>query len=519
MAITAPSPPDQKKYLFAFTLAAFALLLPWLYFVIQLRIPGDAAFLFTGAQHILAGHAMSEYFYDNNPPMSFLIYLPAALLNQLGIPPAVSILSYTMVLIVLCYGILLICLSKWKDIPPYITAIIIGGYLTGITTLCTQEFNQKDQLISIALMPFLFLQLTITYKHDLPKAFVIIALAFLTPFILIKPHYGLLPTALLVHRYIKNKSIKECILAADTIILALGCIIYGIAILMFFPDFLSKTLPMALKLYVYDTLGLKTTQTSIAFIIFAGILLSLALYSKPENRPKSFPLLFFPVMLILSTIPFWVQNKGFGLHMLPMLPFLLTSIAQTVYLYIPHTTLKKATPFLPLTVIILLGYAMMGMQNKVSTHEDYKNSSLAKIIHEKAGKGSFFFETYSTNIFYTQTLYINNTIGSRFPSLWFLSNIGALPAKEKNRLLDKFCTMMAEDLQRYKPKLIGLLDHDNDPHQNLMDVSFKRHAALQEQWKHYKYDSTITIKRSELSDFFKKEQTEVTYNLFVRKEN
>ncbi|MBI3442113.1 MAG: hypothetical protein HY052_09995, partial [Proteobacteria bacterium] len=64
----------------------FLCALPWLFFHIQSAVHGDVAFLSMAAQRVLAGQRMVDAYFDNNPPMSYLIYIPAALLSKLGIP-------------------------------------------------------------------------------------------------------------------------------------------------------------------------------------------------------------------------------------------------------------------------------------------------------------------------------------------------------------------------------------------------------------------------------------------------
>ena len=67
-------------------LAAALLFLPWAYVQSQISINGDAVWLTHAAQEFLRGQRMTDAYFDNNPPMSYLAYIPAAGLVAGGVP-------------------------------------------------------------------------------------------------------------------------------------------------------------------------------------------------------------------------------------------------------------------------------------------------------------------------------------------------------------------------------------------------------------------------------------------------
>ena len=118
---------------------------------------------------------------------------------------------------------------------------IIFGYLIPVTLFMQVEFGNKDHLIAIVLLPFLVAQLNIDYKttHTAPIYWAIFILA--TPFILMKPHYGLLPACMLGYRFFTGRRFKV-LLDADFQCLAVGAMLYLAITLVWFNDYVTDVL-------------------------------------------------------------------------------------------------------------------------------------------------------------------------------------------------------------------------------------------------------------------------------------
>ena len=84
----------------AMTLALF---LPWLIMQKDVSLPADMAWLTIAAQHILSGDRMTDAFFDNNPPLCYLIYIPVALLISAGLPMELATYIFS-VLFVECFS-------------------------------------------------------------------------------------------------------------------------------------------------------------------------------------------------------------------------------------------------------------------------------------------------------------------------------------------------------------------------------------------------------------------------------
>ncbi len=493
----------MKYTSFYYFIVIFIIFTPWLMIQIPTRISGDAAFLYMGLEMLMQGKAMSEYFYDNNPPMSFLIYYPAALLNKIGISThfaiQIYIIAFTLISLFLSYYFL----GKYKTLKPAPIFIILIGYLGAVTLLSYAEYGQKDHLIAIALTPFILMQLSISNKHKASLYIIWITALLYAPFILIKPHFGILPVALILQRIYISKKLQINI---DFTALAIATISYILFVILYMPDYISEILPASLLYYIGNSTMESILKTTLALIMLGGALTLLAKTSDAATEAKK--LCFtFAWLATLSILPFWVQAKGFSLHLLPSLSLMSITACLLIYFH-----LKK--PLISITIITALFYCYFAFAPHIATKTEYENYPLAKILHEKAGDQPFFMESYTTNIISTQSLYAPNIIASRFPSLWTLANFNKLTKEEQKHTWNKYGRMIAQDIERNSPKLIALIK-TNDEDKGFLAL-FKNHKEFQEQWKNYKYDSEFTMLQA---TFYEKNKEEkLTYNIYLRKQ-
>ncbi len=466
-------------------------LLPWVILQSDIRPPGDASFLLFGAEHILSGHSMRNYFYDNNPPMSFLIYTPAALINSFAItPPYTLITFYTMALITLATLSLMITLRYRDDLSQTTKTTIISAFIIGVTIPHMAEFGQKDHLIAIGLIPFIILQNSITNKSQPPLMVTLLILIICAPFILIKPHYGIIPAAIFIHRAAKEKSLRT-VFAPDFIILSITALAYIAYTLIFIPEFMREILPMSMKLYTFTAAGndlspmFKTVIFLLTSLAFAGLI---SMQDKGKKE-KTFNI-FIAAAIFLSIIPFGVQNKGFSLHLIPTTSLFILGVG----LYIAPFLKGKLSALIPIIMaatLYLYTWASFGVTGHLTTHDQFKKSELVQSIKTHAKDNPFFIEDTTTCANFISTQYTGNKVASRFPSMWFLGSAAALNEDEKITILETFGNDIATDINRHKPQMIAFMLNENN--KSPLKVIYKNHPKMQDSLAHYEYKETRKI--------------------------
>ncbi len=489
----------SKFYSFALI---FVWLAPWASIQLFTRIPGDAAFLYSGMEMLMQGKKMSEYFYDNNPPMSFLIYAPAAILHQItGISKHFAVQAYVMGFTLISLFLSYYFLQQYKTLKNISIFTILSCYLGAVTLLSYMEYGQKDHLIAIALAPLILMQLSITNRHNTQLYILWLSILLYAPFILLKPHFGILPVALILHRIYIAKKIR---INVDFLGLAIATIAYITFTTIFMPDYIDEILPASLLHYLGSPV-VPITKTAIALIMLGAILIFLTKSNDDKSDAKKLCEVF-AWLATLSILPFWVQAKGFSLHLLPTISLMSISAGLLLHLYIKR-------PYISALMILALFYTYFTLTPHAPTMAEYKNSQLAKLLKKKAGSQAFFMETYTTNIISSQALYSPNAIASRFPSLWFLINFNNLSEGEQKLIWDKYGKMIAQDIKRHSPKLIGLIKAKTKDEGFL--ALFKNHKEFQEQFKNYEYDSEFILENGGFNE--DNPEKGITYNIYLRK--
>ncbi len=228
-----------------------AVMLPWLVVCARVSINGDVAWMIGAAGRILSGEMMTQHFFDANPPLSMLLYIPVLAISSVGVP--VWYASDLYVLLVAAAGLFLLArlLRCSPGLQPSQFWLIVVGYIVAITFPARFEIAQRDHFLAIALLPFLLGQFAVTQKWNVPKWLLLAVFIFGTPFLLLKPHYGLLPAIILMHRMLRQRR-AGIVFDPDVVCLVAGCLIYAAVLWFRFPDFLSQGLAGSAALYAQE---------------------------------------------------------------------------------------------------------------------------------------------------------------------------------------------------------------------------------------------------------------------------
>lgn len=453
---------------------AALLILPWAFVQARIRVPDDAVWLTGAAGKFLDGIRMTDGYYDTNPPMSFMIYVPAALLAQAGVP-----VWY----VVVFYGMALAALSVFLCAKMGVRGGVLAAFVVATTMASQYEFAQKDHLIALMLFPFLLAQYAMTYRQDVPKWAVRVALIAGAPFILLKPHYGLLPVLMLAYRAWREKNLRV-VFGFDFFALAAGTVLYAAAIALWFRDFITAALGHSIESYILHA-GDKAMAAPLGLFLLSACLLVLALAADGKGDERRLAV-FLNAMTLAAVLPLLVQMKGFSVHMLPALGFAFPAAAVTAGLYGGNkfrVVLRYSAP-----LVLFLGYLVFPPPFSYPTHAGFADTSLARFVREKAQGSSFLIQSSTTNVIAATSAYTGIPVASRFPSFWFMpfSDDGARKS---------FAGMAGADLAAYRPSLV-MLYAEPPPGQDVTDV-FAGDPGFAREWGHYRRDGQFTLDYAE----------------------
>lgn len=496
--------------------------LPWFWLHAQMAINLDVAWLMTGALRLLDGYNMAEYIYEPNPPLAILIHLPPALLTKfIGIPAWYSSFFYFTALLAAFLTTTYAILKRWDFLSAADTKLILAVLAVTSTILATTDFGERDQLIFFGLFLFVLGQIALTYDWAFPEklrwpVFLIGALL-----ILLKPHHGLLPTLLLLHRMIKKRQFLDILKQADFLSLAIMTSSYIALCWFFFNDYVTVILPDVIELYLgggkFDTI---INSLKLAGAILGLLFLTIFLKALPQSKTLVRTLYF---AAFISIIPFLVQMLNLYYHLLPALAFAAVALALSVHFVLKKLISETHSLFVITVITIATAYTVFPLNFAYPTHREYKDFALSKLISNCPDCDNFFAFTQHMRILQPTILYTGKEHASRFPVYWFLPKI--LEGLEKNdinaaMLARKYSAMTAEDFQKHKPDLVLIekfkILKDKPPFDFI--TFFSQNPAFKEEWQNYEYVDNITFnRRNYLPNTSRDFDKMITYEVYKRK--
>ena len=379
--------------LLLFWLAGLLLLLPWVYIQQQTSINSDVAWLSICAQRLLNGGTLLQDCYDTNPPLSILIYIPFIWLSHiLFIPAYTGIFWITLLWIGFAVYSTQKILASFPFLNIHERRILTLTYLCAVTIIPTLYYAERDHFLAIMILPFILTQLSITYRYEVPKLTQYFVLFIGGIALLLKPHFGLVPAFLFLHRIIVQKRFWV-ITDKDFIILFALSLSYVLFVLTYFQGFVNVILPDILQTYLYHNNPQAVYMASIPYAL-QTLACFIALLFIKQSRSLLTPM---AICALLSLIIFIIQMKGFTYHRLPLYAVLfpLSSIVLFKMMQIPFKEkFSKPLSYGFMVLVFALSYLHSPLRPNYPTHADYQNNEITQYISQHCTKPCSFYITY-----------------------------------------------------------------------------------------------------------------------------
>jgi len=436
-------------------------------------VNGNVAWLSLCAQRWLSMKdvSLSEICYDSNPPLSILLYAPSHYLSSLtGSEEYYAIYASALTLIAVCCIIIFNIARNFSFFSPCERLLILACYILSVTITSSISFADKDHIIAILLLPFSLTQLSMTWRFHLHTALKYTALSLGSLAIMIKPHFIILPLLFLSHRAWTQKR-WQVVFDPDSILLIAFSLLYAAVLIIFFQDFLTTVLPDIVLYYLPYNNEQKTYSDigKIGIWIMAALTLA-ALTIEKEKKYKSQFLFLLIAGAIIGLAVYYLQMKGLDYQLLPLFPFIFVSFALGIHNVINKYIPKLSEPVICVAIILIgcsFAYYRTPLRANYPSHDDYKNSDLAKFIEQNCGNPCSFMITHENMEISSQIgFYVKGTYATRFPGYWFIpvmegtafpdkGNANLSPLLHKQR--QHFASYVSDDLSKFKPSLIMVL--------------------------------------------------------------
>jgi len=491
---------NQARYSLPLSLFALIGALPMLWYQFQIALNTNHAWLLIAAERFMEGGQYGSDFYEPNPPMSLLIYVPQYLMHDwLGMPLHLVPASFGLLFLLGAAAVFYYQLQRYALISdPAINMLILPSFIVaGIFMPGNIYFAERDHFVFLTLVPALYAQLAVTYGA--PNRPFLVRAGFLLAglLLLIKPHYGLFPAMVLLHRLYKTRSLKSVIYAPDFQGLALSVLVYAFIIALIFPTYISDIVPDFLHIYLKDL----STNIFPYFLYYAFLCVCLvmgALFFPLHEQAKKVTLCLTLAALVAFFL-YFLQGKNFTYHTIAGLSFFFMALGILLWGMLDHLVLKGRAQRISVAVFLafmLIGaYIMRPPLPDFPTHEEYARTPLAIEIEQCESPCPHFIFSENMEMIFQVALYTKEQHASRYPGLWWLDYTIRNPddADARNKHLDN----LRQDFERYRPKMLLIATNMKRGGAENFDLMAymednKNLAALLE---NYRYDHTLEDNR------------------------
>ncbi len=498
----------------------------WSYLYLDVHLDIDIGWLLQCLERFLAGGKYGEDFYESNPPISFLIYLPAyPLYTYLGISAHISVLLLFMGYIAISNVIIYKLLMHIDYNISYIFAII-SALITVQTWGAGISFASKDHLIFIFIAPLLLLQYLITIDKKPNGKIMVAAIIMGAIAICLKPHYAVIPALFFAHRLFVSRSLIKTIISPDFIgILILGVSYIGF-IYVFTPEYIHILLPEINAVYGLDKPFPIFMRAH--YLIYAGLAVIFGLFTKDAKLKY---LIFIAAGLSIACfIPYYLQQKGFNYHALPFSSFAMIAlflgtfaVAKSLFNY------NDISIWIAGAMIAILNInATTGGKYKYLTTGQFTAQPLTEMIDDLAWNNTY--ATYDMKPMLSALPYITDLKnGSRFSHIWTIYGLlikmeGAPNEGDRQSIKQemlRYVDMLAQDMDRYKPSVITIPKYrktgSNEPSHNYLNFLMSS-EAFKANMENYTFEATIPFDTT-LTGASDNPEKIIMHDVYVLKQN
>lgn len=480
----------------------------WTKLYLDIPINTDFGWLLTCLDRFMAGGTYTKDFYETNPPLSFLIYLPAYPLYRTVIndPALVIVLNFALYMSLTAF-----LLWRFMKLYGYETPLIAGAFSSFLfvnTWLLGSSFGQKDQLVMLFMMPYVMLQAGIIKNLTIPKNLLLPTSLLGALAVCIKPHYVIVPLLFIGVRLFLERSPIKLLKSIDIIVFAITGLAYLVILRLFFPDFIETILPQAAELYLHDEPYPVTIRLPLAFYALGSGFLALFLAETERTAKLKITLYALIGLSLICIMPYLAQNKGLMYQTIPFYGYGVMALMLVLFgLVYKNVRLTEVAVLIPFALMLLVNYsAMRGYPPGLMKASEFKNFAYHQKIHQLAWNGVYMdlhMKPYNLALpHYDRSL----TQGSRFGQIWPLFGLNAVfkqarTEEERKKIrqeLDSFVDLIAEDIDRYKPSLIAIPSYRVDgsgsdkPQKNYYNMLIKN-INFTKKMESYEFVETLTF--------------------------
>ena len=415
----------------------------------------DVSWINYGTAQLLSGKTLYRDIVEVNPPIIYFISMPPLFLaNALGF--ADSKMFFLVWIVLLCFGstiLLWAILSPLRQTSPRENNALLLGHMACGLILVGESFGQREQLVYLALMPYLGLCMMRSKGASVHQGLKILSGVIAGLGLALKPHYLVLIFVVEVWMLISNWPPRiNKILRVEIVFAAATAIALAAVTLVFYPQFLGDVVPMTRLAYLpYDRESVSAILRLFEIMI-AGIGIAIFAEWYGGATPHRCVLLAGALGAALAML---LQFRGFPYHTYPCVAILALWAGQQF----ANSKFKAPRLTAAASSLMLIGFMMI---NSIFAFKPFVPGGEPDWTAAYKGQSIAIFSTAIHNGF---PLVLNHNLkwAFRFQSLWFMpfisdvernKRMGNPVTDEAINMAEKLRHQAVDDLIENQPKLI-----------------------------------------------------------------
>ncbi len=459
----------------------------------------DISWLLFAAEKYLDGAKLYENVVDTNPPLIIYLNIPPVWFGRLlGYPQALLFVVYVFGLTIISVTLVfLLTDGTGKGRRAHQGRILTLAALVGLMVLPTTDFGQREHLLLVFCLPYVFLAIRRAQKRSLNTGLAAFIGAFAALGFALKPHFLLLPLSLEAYLWwrLRRFQLRPEALAAVFVIAA-----YAVWVYLTVPIYFERIIPYAL--IAYDA-GFNNSLRDVllswqGMLLAALIGLRLVLPGEPRRRIGFDVFLLSAIALFLAHV---LQMKIFYYHVLPASMMLLLGLVAIAVAPGPRRLYSGA---LAATAIVAIAAILAASLNRGTYRNPIAEPVRDAMRTYATGSSVFVFSSYIW-VGFPMTREAETRWPSRFPHLWILP--GAERQLQSGLVLDDATRLrlkeaenymvdaVVEDFSRDPPSLV-IVDGNDRRYQGLtFDYLefFGRDQRFRDLWQNYRRVGEICV--------------------------
>lgn len=430
----------------------------------QFLINWDFSWDLLVTQRLLSSGTYSHDFFELNPPLIFFIYAPGVwLADFFSWPLDLTLRGYLFFLMGLTLALDAALLRNIFQTAQMLRTIFLCVLICVLLILPGTDFGEREQLLITFSMPYFLYASVISQGRTCPcwQAVIIGICAFLG--FALKPYFFCAYVLVEIYILYSQKRLSSLIRTSSLTLLSLT-IFYVAIIVLFYPDYISKVVPLAMRFYYT---GFNNTWEDLLFhlpVIFLS--LSFGLYAWCYNTTSYRDMCnIFCLACIGFFISYLIQHTDWFYHILPafsMALLICTLLCSEITLKHPRRIISQ---IVLIVAIFMIPFSVL--KNNYNCGNQYKRSQqpLIQFLQRYAFQQPVYFISASPREIFPAVSYAGAKYASRLLHLFWLPGVvkehaAQYPHNKSSILAPKhpeeniFINMVAEDIAVQKPRYI-----------------------------------------------------------------